>query len=156
MTTRRALAILLAAASAGAGLLPAGAGGETAPRVKPSPGVYEARPAKIKESYSQGAFAVVSEGGKRRIVAVEGNLGIFYPDQDTCGNLGLALATESIPVNGRGRFSVRDSYGASGTQVTVRWKGRWKKPKRVSGSIRIASKDCADEFKWTGRRLPAR
>lgn len=120
--------------------------------VKPSAGDYEARPAKIDGSYQFGAFAVLNEGGKRRIVSSELYQGIFYPDQGKCDSFNLPLATESIPISATGRFSVREQTPAGKDSVLVVWKGRWEKPKKVSGSLKIEYKSCSSKIKWVGRR----
>ncbi len=130
--------------------IPSGVGG--AQVVKPSAGDYEARPVKIDGNYQFGAFAVVNEAGKRRIVSSELYQGIFYPDVGKCDDFNLPLATESIPISATGRFSVREQTPAGKDPVLVVWKGRWEKPKRVSGSLKIEYRSCSSKIKWVGRR----
>jgi hypothetical protein len=120
--------------------------------VKPSAGDYEAQPVKIDGNYQFGAFAVVNEGGKRRIVSSELYQGIFYPDLGECESFNLPLVTESIPISATGRFSVRERTPAEKDSVLVVWKGRWEKPKKVVGTLEIEYKSCSSKVKWVGRR----
>lgn len=122
--------------------------------VKPAAGDYEARPAKIDQDYQMGAFSVVNEGGDRRIVASELYDGIYYPDLGECDSFTLPLAAESIPVSASGRFSVRERTPVRKSSVLVVWKGRWVKPKKVAGTIRVAYKDCSAKVEWVGSRIP--
>jgi hypothetical protein len=126
--------------------------GGAAKVVKPSAGDYEAQPVKVEGIYQLGAFAVVNEAGKRRIVSSELYQGIFYPDLGKCDSFNLPLATESIPISTTGRFSVRERTPAGKNSVLVVWKGRWEKPKKVSGTLRIEYKSCSSKIKWVGRR----
>lgn len=153
MTPRRRLIATLATAVMGASLLGSAADAGPAPRIKPAAGAYELRPAKITSSFAAGAFSVVNEGGKRRIVSSEQYIGIFYPDLGECDDLNVPLTASSVPVNGKGRFSIRDKYPVKGKAIVVKLKGAWVKPKKVVGTVRIAYKGCSSKIKWVGRRL---
>lgn len=153
MHSRPSTPLIAVALLAAALLIPSpAASGDPLPRVKPAVGTYELRPTKITSSFSAGAFAVVSERGKRRIVSSEQYSGIFYPDFGQCDSLAIPLTAESIPVNGKGRFSIRDSYPVKAKAVVVMFKGAWVKPKKVAGTVRIAYKGCKSKLQWVGRR----
>ena len=129
------------------------AGEAATDRVRPSAGDYETEP--IIQSgvvYQPGAFAVVNEGGKRRIVSSERYEGIYYPDLGKCDSYDVPLVTESIPVSRRGRFSVRERTPVKRGSLRVRWKGHWTKPKRVVGTLQISYRGCSSKIKWVGRR----
>ena len=134
--------------------LPIGSEADTLPRVKASAGDYEATPKKLSTTqYQYGKFSVVNEGGKRRIVATENLSVISYPYVAKCeGALGVPLATESIPISRKGRFSVRDVSKSNGRTVTVVWKGAWYKPNRVEGTLKLTYGDCSSKIDWVGKR----
>jgi len=155
MRLRRPAATILAILLGVVPLVPGTAASEPLPRVKPATGVYELQPTKITSSFSAGAFAVVKEGGKRRIVSAEQYAGIFYPDFGACDALAIPLSAESIPVNAKGRFSIRDSYPVNAKAVVVKFKGGWVKPRKVVGTVRIAYKGCTSRFDWVGRKAAA-
>jgi hypothetical protein len=134
-------------------LAPAPASADTAPRVKPAAGAYELRPAKITSSFALGAFSVVNDGGRRRIVSSERYAGIFYPDLGECDSVNVPLTAESVAISRKGRFSIRDRYPVKGKAIVVKLKGAWVKPKKVLGTVRIRYKGCRSKFKWVGRRL---
>jgi hypothetical protein len=137
----------VAAAIACALALPAAAGA-AAPRA----GLYEAAPAKPAGVYQLGTFAVVAEGGKRRIVAAEGYGGIYYPDAGECDGYEMPLVTERIPITRRGRFAVRERTPVRKGSIRVVWKGAWKRPGRVAGKLRISYRGCHSKIRWVGRR----
>jgi hypothetical protein len=143
---RRASAIVVAALACL--LAPAGTAGAAMPRA----GLYEAAPAKPGGVYQLGTFAVLAEGGKRRIVAAEGYGGIYYPDAGKCDGYEVPLATERIPVTRRGRFVVRERTPVRKGSIRVVWKGTWKKPGRVTGKLRISHRRCHSRIRWAGRR----
>ena len=125
----------------------------TQPRVKASAGDYEATPKKLSTTqYQYGSFSVVNEGGKRRIVATEQQSVISYPYVAKCDALGVPLATESIPISAKGRFSVRDVTKSNGRSLTVVWKGAWSKPKQVAGTLKLTYGDCSSKIDWVGKR----
>jgi hypothetical protein len=134
---------------------PVGSQAGTPPRVKPSAGDYEAAPLKVSGVYQLGAFSVVNEAGKRRIVSSEQYQGIFYPDIGKCDGFNVPLSAEAIPISHRGRFSIRDKYPIKGNSIVAVWKGAWVKPKKVAGSLKIAYKGCSSKIKWVGKRSAA-
>lgn len=147
---RTARAIAAAAAIAAALAI---AAGPAAAAVRPAAGIYSAQPAKKTSGiYQLGVFAVVAEGGKRRIVSGENYDGIYYPDAGKCDNFKVPLVTESIPISARGRFKVRERTPVRKGSILVVWKGAWTKPKRVEGTLRIRYGDCRSKIAWTGRR----
>jgi hypothetical protein len=132
------------------------AAGEAAPeRVKPRAGDYEAEP-RVRSGvvYQPGAFTVLNERGKRRIVSSERYEGIYYPDIGRCDHFDVPLVTESIPVSRRGRFSARERTPVKRGSLRVRWKGRWTKPKRAVGTIKISYRGCTSKLKWVARHVP--
>lgn len=154
-TLKKICALAIPVALACALLLPIGSGAAETPnpRVKPGAGYYEAAPKKLPNVvYQLGAFAVVNEGGKRRIVSSELYQGIFYPDLGKCDDYNVPLTAESIPITKKGRFSIRDSYPVKGNSVLAVWKGSWRKPNKVVGTLKISFKDCRSKFKWVGKR----
>lgn len=136
---------------AGVALLAFAAGSAAAP-VKPAIGVYSAQPKKLATGYQEGLFALVKDGGKRRIVAYEAAAGIYYPDAGKCDDKQIPLTAESIPVSAKGRFELRDRTEAGKGSLLVVWKGAWKKPRRVEGTVRIKYGDCNSKFAWVGKR----
>lgn len=140
--TSAALAALALAASAGA--------------VTPAAGDYQAKPI-LDESgtFTYGLFTVVKEDGKQSIVASEDRTGIYYPDIGKCDNLDLPLSAVSIPVSKTGRFKIKERIEVTQSDsVTVRWRGHWRKPKRVIGEITIKSEGCTSTEDWKGYRVP--
>ena len=134
-------------------LLGAAVGEAATDRVKPSGGDYETEPiVRSGVVYQPGAFAVINEGGKRRIVSSERYAGIYYPDLGKCDSYDVPLVTETIPVSRRGRFSIRERTPVKRGSLRVRWKGHWTKPKRVVGTLEISYKGCSSKIKWVGRR----
>ncbi len=131
---------------------PIGSPADTLSRVKAKTGDYEATPLKISGVYQLGAFSVVNEGGKRRIVSSEAVQGIFYPDTGKCDSFNVPLTAESIPISRKGRFSIRDRYPVKGDSILAVWKGTWLKPKKVAGTLKIAYRGCTSKIKWVGRR----
>ncbi|GIK78568.1 MAG: hypothetical protein EDQ89_12645 [Acidobacteria bacterium] len=115
-------------------------------------GLYEAAPAQPAGIYQLGTFAVVAEGGKRRIVAAEGYDGIYYPDAGRCDGYEVPLVTERIPINRRGRFAVRERTPVRRGSLRIVWKGAWKKPGRLGGKLRIRYRRCDSTIRWVGRR----
>jgi hypothetical protein len=142
---------ILAAAMAGAALLAIAASPATA-AVKPSLGVYSAEPKKLATGYQEGLFALVNDGGRKRIVAYESAAGIYYPDAGKCDDEQIPLATDSIPVSAKGRFKHRERIQVKRGSLLVVWKGAWKKPRRVEGTVRIKYGKCDSKFGWVGRR----
>jgi len=118
----------------------------------PRAGLYEAAPAKPAGVYQLGTFAVVAEGGRRRIVAAEGYEGIYYPDAGRCDGYEVPLVTERIPITRRGRFAVRERTPVRKGSLRVVWKGTWKKPGRLAGKLRISYRRCESKIRWVGRR----
>lgn len=146
-TGRRTESAIAAVAIAFALALPAAAGAAV-----PRTGLYEAAPAKPAGVYQLGTFAVVVEGGKRRIVAAEGYDGIYYPDAGRCDGYEVPLVTERIPITRRGRFVVRERTPVRKGSLRVVWKGAWKKPGRLTGKLRISHRRCESKIRWVGRR----
>jgi hypothetical protein len=153
----RLLALALVLVLAPAVLLGPAAGGAATDRVKPRAGDYESEPiVKSGVVYQPGAFAVVNEGGKRRIVSSERYEGIYYPDLGKCDRFDVPLATESIPISRRGRFSARERTPVKRGSLRVRWKGHWTKPGRAVGTLAISYRGCSSKIKWVGRRAASR
>ena len=142
---------ILVAIAAAAALLASATGAATA-AVKPSPGVYSAEPKKLATGYQEGLFALVKDGTKRRIVAYEGAAGIYYPDAGKCDSEQIPLTAESVPVSANGRFELRDRTETRKGSLLVVWKGSWKKPRRVEGTVRIKYGNCDSKFGWVGKR----
>ncbi len=142
---------IVAAIAAGVALLAVGTASATA-AVKPATGVYSAQPKKLATGYQEGLFALVNEGGKRRIVAYEGAGAIYYPDAGKCDDAQIPLVTESIPVSAKGRFELRERTPVRNDSLLVVWKGAWEKPRRVEGTVRIKYGKCDSTFSWVGRR----
>jgi hypothetical protein len=134
-------------------LTPIGSQADTLPRVKPGAGDYEANPKTLPGGiYQSGAFSVVNEAGKRRIVATELASAITYPYYGKCDVYGVPLAAETIPISAKGRFSVRDKSRVKGGSLLVVWKGAWEKRTKVAGTLKVSYKDCSSKIKWVGRR----
>lgn len=129
-------------------LATAAAAGAAVPRA----GLYEAAPAKPAGVYQLGAFAVIAESGKRRIVAAEGYDGIYYPDAGKCDGYEVPLVTERIPITRRGQFAVRERTPVRKGSLRVVWKGAWKKPGRLAGKLRISYRRCESTIRWVARR----
>ena len=122
----------------------------------PAAGDYQAEPV-LEEggTFTYGLFSVVKDGGKRSIVASEDRDGIYYPDVGKCDNLDLPLSAPTIPISAAGRFKIKEKIEVTQSDtVTVNWRGRWRKPKRVAGEITIKSEGCTSTEKWRGRRVP--
>jgi hypothetical protein len=155
MKNRRLGRLAFALALAPALLLGPAAGGAPTDRVKPKAGDYESEPiVKSGVVYQPGAFAVVNEGGKRRIVSSERYEGIYYPDTGKCDHFDVPLVTESIPVSRRGRFSARERTPVKQGSLRVRWRGHWTKPKRAAGTIKLSYGSCTSKLKWVARHVP--
>jgi hypothetical protein len=148
MQGRKASAIAAAAVAGALALAPAAPAGAAVPRS----GIYEAAPAKPAGIYQLGAFAVVADGGKRRIVPAEGYDGIFYPDAGKCDSYEVPLVTESVRISRRGRFAVRERTPVRKGALRVVWKGKWRKRGRVVGKLRISYRHCDSTIHWVGRR----
>ena len=144
------VAVLASAALAALALAPA-AGAAT-----PAAGDYQAEPV-LKEggTFTYGLFSVVKDGRQRSIVASENRDGIYYPDIGKCDNLDLPLSATAIPISAAGRFKIKEKIEVTQSDtVTVSWRGRWRKAKRVSGEVTIKSEGCASTEDWRGRRIP--
>jgi hypothetical protein len=133
---------LLAAAPASAG------------RTKVTVGQYESAPVLAKGGdYTIGAFAVAKTGGKRAIVPGDGYNGIYYPDSKECDDYDLPLVARSIPISARGKFEIREKTPVNDSFVKVYWKGRWKQPGVVAGTIAIKYDGCSSRHRWTGGKV---
>jgi hypothetical protein len=125
-----------------------------AARTKISVGQYESAPVLAAGGdYTIGAFAVAKSGGKRAIVPGDGYAGIFYPDANECDDYDLPLVAQSIPISARGKFEIREKTPVNGSYVKVAWKGRWKEPGVVAGTIAIAYGDCTSRHRWSGGKV---
>ena len=115
-------------------------------------GDYQASVVKV-DSYTLGAFTVVKDKQRRKIVPTDSNRGIFYPDANECDRFDLPLAAQRIPIKANGRFVIRERTPAQNSFVRVVWKGHWSQPGVVSGSISIAYGDCTSRHRWTGGKV---
>lgn len=122
----------------------------------PSAGDYESIPLLGDGgTFTYGLFTVAKDGPKRQIVPSEDRSGIYYPDVGKCDSVDLPLAAPSIPISPGGRFKVKERFEVTDSDaVTVSWKGRWRKPKRVTGTITIKSEGCSSTVDWKGYRIP--
>ena len=103
--------------------------------------------------YTEGAFSVTKEAGKRTIVAREELDGIYYPDVGECDDQQVPLLADSIPVSDTARFKIRDKTVLDETAILVVWKGSWKTAKRIAGTITIKSGTCSSTNDWTARKV---
>ena len=103
-------------------------------------------------NYATGLFSVVKEDGKRTIVPTAGFDAIFYPDRGECDELSLPLLAPSIAISPAGRFRIEERTPVENGSVHIDWKGRWRKAKRVSGTITIKYDGCTSTESWSGHR----
>ncbi len=154
MNRRCRLAAALSVVPLTLALTPAADAGKRSKPVLPRAGIYSAEPIKPTADFLLGTFAVVRDKQGTRIVAVETKPGIYYPNVLECGAASLPLRREVVPVKPNGQFKVRDSRPTLAGRQVVRWSGRWVRPGKVRGQIRIKVKNCKTTYKWKARRLP--
>jgi hypothetical protein len=104
-------------------------------------------------AYTEGAFSVAKEPGKRTIVAREELDGIYYPDVGKCDDQQIPLVADTIPISSTARFKIRDKTELDATAIVVVWKGHWTKAKKIAGTITIKSGDCSSTNAWTARKV---
>lgn len=122
--------------------------------VVPKTGIYSAEPAKPEGDFLLGTFAVVHDQDGTRIVSVETQTGIYVPSLFECTPQTLPLRKEVVPVKRNGRFKVRDVRPTPEGKQVVRWTGKWVRPGKVRGKIRVKVKRCKSKYAWKARRLP--
>ncbi|MFN8152131.1 MAG: hypothetical protein U0R24_13540 [Solirubrobacterales bacterium] len=151
---QRVLGAALIAAAFAVALSAGGADG--AKSKPPKTGIYGAMPTKPEEaSYKPGAWVVVKDGGKLKMVRYPEYSAIFFPERtDGCNPYTLGLPDESVPVSKSGRFHVKEEIPIGGTDdaLSVDWKGRWTTPSKVKGTVKLGLGKCHETVPWTGKR----
>ncbi len=146
MRRARPLAVCLAVLAALTLAAPSVAG--TKQRV--AAGDYDATLVTPPGDYTFGRFTVAKAEGKRAIVPSDDLGAIYYPDANECEKLAAPLVAETIRVNRRGKFRIRERTGADAGDLVVTWSGRWTEPRLVSGRIVIRYGECVSRQRWTG------
>jgi hypothetical protein len=145
-------ASVLAAALAVLGLTGIATAGNNKP---PAVGDYVAD-LDIEGTYQQGAWRVIKEDGKRKIVSSAQYNGIYYPDPGECDNYNIPITASSIPISKGGKFRHSETTPVSGTdtKIKVTWKGKWKSATKVIGTIKLASGNCESTNDFEAAKVP--
>lgn len=126
-------------------------------RKAPKTGLYGAVP-ELKPnqvSYQPGAWVVVKDGSKRVMVRDPQYSWIFWPEPgEGCNPYSVGLTAQTVAISKAGKFHVKEKIPISGIddQVSVDWKGRWTKPTKLEGTVKISFKNCSEKLEWTGSR----
>lgn len=157
----RRMVLIVVAAALALSLSAGGAGG--AKQKPPKTGIYGAIPKTKKGdvSYKPGVWMLVKDGGKLQMIRYPEYSAIFWPEPpDGCNPYTIGLTAESVPVSKTGRFHAKEKIPISGTDETlsVDWKGRWTKPTKLKGTVKLGLGNCHETVPYTGSRngpLPA-
>ena len=122
--------------------------------VTPMTGIYSAEPVRPSGDFLLGTFEVVRDQDGTRIVSVETQKGIYVPSLFECSPEVLPLRREVVPVKKNGAFRARDARATPNGKQVIRWVGRWVRPGKVKGKIRVKVKRCKTTYSWKARRLP--
>lgn len=128
--------------------------GKRAARIEPKIGIYSAEPIKPSGDFLLGSFAVVRDRKGLRIVSIETADGIYYPNLQECAHTSHPLRKDALRVRHNDRFSIREKRRTPEGRQVVRWTGRWIRPGKVRGKVRIRIKKCRSSYRWKAHRLP--
>ena len=117
---------------------------------KPAIGDYQGSLDSPPGNYTFAQFTVAKSERKRVIVPTPEFGAIFYPDANECERFAAPLVAESIPINRKRAFRIRERTQADDGDLVVTWTGRWTRPRSVTGRIVIRYGDCVSKLRWTG------